>query len=159
MTLNDTQIEIIRFIQGDLPVTERPYLELAKQLGITEADIIEQIRLLKEAGVIRRFGMAVRHQNMGYTANGMSCWDVPPEMVDKTAEVMTALDEISHCYERPRFADWPFNMYAMIHARSRDTVHAIAKEISEKIGVTNYQVLFSTVEYKRTSMSYFMEED
>jgi DNA-binding Lrp family transcriptional regulator len=157
--LTDRQIAIIRFIQGDLPAKERPYAELAKELGITEQQVVDEIQTMIDAGVIRRFGMAVRHQNMGYTANGMSCWNIPDEKIDRAAAVMTARDEITHCYERPRFGDWPYNVYAMIHSKEKETVYAIAEEIAQRIGVSDYKVLFSTIEYKRTSMSYFVEED
>jgi siroheme decarboxylase len=153
------QIEIIRFIQGDLPLTSRPFAELAEKLGISEEEIIDQIKAMKQAGVIRRFGMAVRHQNLGYTANGMSCWNVPAEQVEQVAQVMVTRDELSHCYERPRFPGWKYNMYGMIHGKTPDEVHAVAKAISLETGQNDYDVLFSQREFKRTSMSYFVEED
>jgi DNA-binding Lrp family transcriptional regulator len=159
MELTNKQIEIIRFIQGDLPCVENPYADLAKKIEMTEQQVVDAIREMLDVGVIRRFGMAVRHQNIGYKANGMSCWNIPADKVDAAAEVMKALPEITHCYERPRFDDWRFNVYAMIHGREHETVINIAKELSEKIGVEDYDVLFSTKEYKRTSMTYFVEED
>lgn len=157
--LSEKQIEIIRFIQGDLPCVTKPYADLAAKLNMTEQEIVDQIQWMLDQGVVRRFGMAVRHQNIGYTANGMSAWDVPDGMVDEVGSVLAALPEVTHCYERARFGGWPYNLYAMIHGKKRETVLGIAKDISEKIGLTNYKVLFSTKEYKRTSMSYFVQED
>ena len=157
--LTEQQIQIVRFIQGDLPVTERPFALLAARLGIGEEQVVGEIDALKRSGVIRRFGMAVRHQNIGYTANGMSCWDVPDDRIELAAKVMAALPQITHCYERPRFPGWPYNLYAMIHGKKRDTVLKIARRISAQTGVGDYRVLFSTREYKRTSMSYFVQED
>ena len=157
--LNDRQIQIVRFIQGDLPAVPHPFADLAQKLGISEQEVVDEIRSMKDAGVIRRFGMAVRHQNIGYTANGMSCWNVPEEKIDQAAAAMTALAEVTHCYERPRFPGWNFNLFAMIHGKKRETVMEIAAQLARQIGVSDYQVLFSTKEFKRTSMSYFVEED
>ena len=157
--LSERQVEIIRFIQGDLPLVERPFAQLAERLGITEEQAAEEIRAMQEEGVIRRFGAALRHRNIGYAANGMSCWNVPENKIESAAETMVQYDEVTHCYERPRFDGWDYNLYAMIHGQERREVLDVARQISERIGVDDFLVLFSTREYKRASMRYFLEED
>ncbi|MDP8255791.1 MAG: hypothetical protein P9M14_08580 [Candidatus Alcyoniella australis] len=153
------RIKIIRFIQGDLPLEPRPYSKLAKIMGLSEEDIVSEIATMKAEGVMRRFGMAVRHKNLGYLANGMAAFDVADDRVDAVASIMTKRREVSHCYLRPRIIDWPYNLYAMIHGRTRDEVLAVAEKIANQTGETRYEVLFSIKELKRTSMRYFSEDD
>ncbi len=92
---------------------------------------------------------------MGFKYNGMGVWNVPDDKVTDCAKIMISFQEVSHCYERPRFPDWKYNMYTMIHAASRDECDSVAKKISELTGITDYDVLVSTKEFKKTSVKYY----
>ncbi|MDD4334645.1 MAG: AsnC family transcriptional regulator [Desulfotomaculaceae bacterium] len=153
--LSDQDRRIIKELQNGLPLATRPYRIIADRLKISEEELINRIRFLIEHGVIRRFGAAVRHQDLGFKANAMIVWDVPD---DKTCEIggnMAEFREVTHCYQRPRQANWPYNLFTMVHGRSREECVTIAKKIAQAVGINKYCLLFSTVELKKISMRYF----
>ncbi|MBC9783177.1 Lrp/AsnC family transcriptional regulator [Heliobacterium chlorum] len=156
--LTEVDKKLIRLLQDDLPVTSRPFAVLAEQVGLTEEEVIARTKEYQEKGYMRRFGVALRHREVGFTANGMGCWDVPEERAEEVGKIMATFREASHCYQRPRFEGWPYSHFTMIHGESREECEAVAKRISEATGITNYRLLFSTEELKKTSMRYFMEE-
>ncbi|ABZ84529.1 heme biosynthesis protein [Heliomicrobium modesticaldum Ice1] len=156
--LTEIDKKLIRLLQEDLPVVPRPFAALAEQVGLTEEDVIARARRYHAEGLMRRFGVALRHREVGFTANGMGCWDVPEERAEEVGRIMATFPEVSHCYQRPRFDGWPYSHFTMIHGESRDDCEAVARRISAATGITNYRLLFSTEELKKTSMRYFTEE-
>jgi DNA-binding Lrp family transcriptional regulator len=155
--LSDLEKRVIASIQGDLPVIERPYRQIAERLGITEDQLLAVLRDLCHRGVIRRFGATLRHQKSGFAANAMGAWRVPEARISEVGEIMAASPSISHCYRRDPNAHWPYNLYTMIHAGDRETCRAIAEDLSRRTGITDYILLFSQRELKKTSMQYFAD--
>lgn len=153
--LNGMEQKVIAAIQDDIPITARPYRELAERIGITETKFLETLQGLRAHDIIRRFGATLRHQKSGYAANAMGAWQVPEERIETVGERMAACRQISHCYRRNPNADWPYNLYTMIHAESPDACWAIAHEMARETGVEKYTLLFSLRELKKTSMTYF----
>ncbi|HDI61071.1 MAG TPA: Lrp/AsnC family transcriptional regulator [Desulfobacteraceae bacterium] len=153
--LSDLEKRVIASIQGDLPVTERPYRLIAERLGISEAQLLTVLRDLCDRGVIRRFGATLRHQKSGFAANAMGAWRVPEARVTEVGQIMAASPSVSHCYRRDPNARWPYNLYTMIHAGDRETCQAIAEDLSRRTGISDYILLFSRRELKKTSMQYF----
>ncbi len=148
--------KIMRELQDCIPMEPRPYKIIADKLSISEEEVIEKIRMYKEKGFIRRYGATLRHQKAGFTHNGMGVWIVPnADDRDRIGEIMSSFREVSHCYERPSFDGWPYNLFTMIHGESEDECEEIAKRISEKTGIKDYMVLYSTREFKKSSMRYF----
>ena len=111
----------------------------------------------KQEGTIRRFGAMVRHQRLGYTANAMSAWDVPDGRVEEVGAVFAAASEVSHCYQRPRAEGWDYNVFAMIHAATEDECAGLAAKLAARAGIEDYGLLFSSREFKKISMRYFVE--
>ncbi|MEE8400105.1 MAG: Lrp/AsnC family transcriptional regulator [Desulfobacterales bacterium] len=151
----ELQKQIIAEFQGDMPIAERPYLIIAKRLGITEETLLETLREFCEEGIIRRFGATLRHQKSGYTANAMTAWMVDEDRVEFVGEQMASFAQVSHCYRRNPTPEWPYNLYTMIHGMSEESCRETAGKISEETSVTSYTVLFSRRELKKTSMVYF----
>lgn len=154
--LSELDKKIIRALQEDLPLTSEPYQDIATNLGTTEEELLEKINLFIEQGIIRRFGAAIRHREAGFTANAMVVWNVEDDRTIEIGKKMASFSEVSHCYERPRYPDWPYNLFTMVHGKSREECEQIAKKIANVIDVTNYRLLFSTDELKKTSMKYFV---
>jgi len=152
--LDELDRNIIRRVCGDIGHSPRPFREMAEELGLDEADLLVRLRSYKQDGVLRRFGAILRHQKAGYVANGMSVWNVPDGDVARVGEQMASFREVSHCYERPRLPDWPYNLFGMIHGHSEDECRAVAARIALQIGIDDYRVLFSRREFKKTSMVY-----
>lgn len=162
MTSDDLSAEdkrIIAGIQGELPLTLEPFKEMARKLDIPEDLLLEKIESYLKKGYIRRIGAALRHRATGFKANGMGVWKVPLENSEKTGEIMSSFSEVSHCYQRPTFPGWDYNLFTMIHGKTVDECRATARAISEATGITEYDILFSVKELKKSTMLYFQEDD
>ncbi len=152
---DETDRCIIRATQAGLPLVPRPYHAVAEQLGLSPDEVMARIEDMLEFGIIRRIGLVPNHYRLGYTANGMTVWDVPDERVDELGARIGALDAVSHCYHRPRhLPDWPYNLFAMVHGRSREDVERQASGIAEILGAWNraHAILYSTRILKKTGL-------
>ena len=153
--LDATDRQLIAATQGGLPLVREPYRALAEQLGLQEADVISRLQNLLQRGAIRRIGAIPNHYALGFTANGMSVWDIADDAVAEVGAKVGALDFVTHCYERPRHLPlWPYNLFAMVHGRTRDEVRAKVAEIATLIGNESrgHDVLFSTRILKKTGL-------
>lgn len=156
-TLSAEEIELIKFLQDDLPEGLTPYTKLARFLSWTEDHVLEQINLLREEGIIRRFGAVLRHHKAGFTANAMGVWQVPEARAAEAGYIMSRFKEVSHCYQRPTMPDWPYNIFSMIHGRSAEECRIVMDSISKEVNIDKYDILFSTTELKKSSMKYFLD--
>jgi len=153
--LTELEKKIISLIQGDIAITERPYLEIADKLGITEEALLDTLKDLCKRGIIRRFGATIRHQKSGFKANSMTAWKVDEDRIDEVGRKMASFKEVSHCYRRNPSDGWHYNLYTMIHAKDEESCHETARKMSEATSVDTYKLLFSRREFKKTSMKYF----
>lgn len=149
----------IRELQKDLEITERPFLKAAQNLGITEEQVLEKAKYYEEIGVMRRFAAILRHREVGFLANGMIVWKVPEERIEQVGAQLGAFPQVSHCYQRPVYPDWPYNVFSMVHCKSNDDAQKIAREIQDQIDVHDYKILFSSREFKKTRVEYFVEHE
>lgn len=156
--LTPFDIGIVRELQEDLLLVPEPYAASAERLGITTEELFARCDLLKERGKLRRTAAILHHRKAGYRANGMGVWAVPPEAVDEVGARMATFRNVSHCYLRPIYRSWPYNLFSMIHARTREECNGVAQEISRETGITKYDVLYSTVEYKKVRLHLFTPE-
>lgn len=146
---------LIRATQGGLPLCERPYHAIAEEIGIDEEEVIRRLQRMQEDGVIRRIGAVPNHYALGYRANGMSVWDVPDARVQELGRRIGALDFVSHSYHRPRHPPiWPYNLFAMVHGRTRREVEAKVDKIASILGDVchAHTVLYSTRVLKKTGL-------
>ena len=157
--MDERDRKLIRRVCGDLGEGLHPFADLAAELGMDEEDVIARLKDYRDTGALRRFGAVLRHQRAGFSANGMSAWDVPDGRVEEVGEKLADCPEITHCYERPRMPDWDFNIYGMIHGRSEEECLAVAERVSKETGIAAYRVLFSKREFKKSSMVYFGDEE
>jgi DNA-binding Lrp family transcriptional regulator len=141
--------------QGGLPLVARPYQVIGDQIGITGEEVVRRLRAMLESGVIRRIGAVPNHYAIGWTANGMTVWDVADDRVDELGALVGGMDFVTHCYRRPRaLPDWPYNLFAMVHGSSRDEVRDKAALIAELLGADcrGGDILFSTRILKKTGL-------
>lgn len=157
----DEQIErrIILATQGGLPLVSRPWDDVAARVGLPVDELLARVETMLDAGVIRRIGAVPNHYAIGYTANGMSVWNVDDARVDAIGEFLGALEAVTHCYRRPRrLPGWPYNLFAMVHGRSRDAVEQEIADIAARIearfpgACRGRDVLFSTAILKKTGL-------
>ena len=155
---------IIRAVQDDLPLEARPYAVLARRCDaaghpLGEAQLLEELRRFCSLGYIRRIGAALSHRSAGYRGNAMVVWRVPPAICDEIGRRVAAYEEVSHCYRRRPAAGWPYNLYAMVHARSREECSERIARLTAAAGGHPHRVLASLREFKKSSMRYFCEEN
>ena len=155
--LTDDEKAIIRVCQDDMPLVSRPWAEQARTLGMDEAALIEKLRAMRDEGILRRFAAVLRHNEAGFSANGMACWRVPEERIEEVGALLAADSRVSHCYWRPTFEDWPYPLFSMVHCESRDDVRAVVEELSRTVDVTDYEILWSAKEFKKERVRYFVE--
>lgn len=154
-TMDNLDRDIIRITQQGLPLVREPYHAIASQLGISTQQLIERMQAMTDSGIIRRTGVVPNHYKLGYTANGMSVWNVPETLITEIGMTIGALDFVSHCYQRPRFLpEWPYNLFAMVHGRSKEEVRSKVEIIAELLGDNNrgHSVLFSSKILKKTGL-------
>ena len=156
--LNDKEKKIIALIQGDIPIEKRPYKILAEKAGMEEDELISILESIRDRGIIRRYGATLRHQKSGFSTNAMVAWKVPEDKIFEAGKLMAEFSFVSHCYRRDPQADWPFNLYTMIHAKSPEDCESKVKEMVSLSGLDEYDVLRSEKELKKVSMEYFSDE-
>ena len=154
-SLQDKQI--IRALQEDFPLCSEPYKILAQRVGLSEEDFLRRVKKLVDEKKIRRMGAVLRHREVGFKANALCAWHVPPDKLDAVGAVMSAHAAVSHCYDRTTAPNWNYNLYTMIHAKTREECDAIIAELSEAAGITDYEILYTKREWKKTGMKYFCE--
>ena len=149
--------DVIRALQGDFPLVEEPYKVLAAQVGISEEEFLERVKILSEGKCIRKMGAVLRHREVGFSANVLCAWEVPEERLEQVATALSAHPAVSHCYDRTTAPGWPYNLYTMIHAHSRGECEEIADTLGRANGLQHRAMLYSKKEWKKTSMKYFCE--
>jgi siroheme decarboxylase len=149
--VDDSDLQLLKLAQSGVPITSQPYLAWAKELGWSEEEVIRRLSDLEKEGIIRRFAATIGHRALGILANAMIAWQVPDSDVEAVGLIFASFEEVTHCYERFTGPNWPYNLYTMVHSRSRDDCIKIALRLSQASGMNEYRILFSEKEYKKTS--------
>lgn len=151
-------MSLIRELQKDLPLVPRPFDQWAVNAGVSVEELLEGARDFVAKKQMRRYSAVLNHRKAGYTANGMGVWVVPGNRSDEVGQRMAQFKAVSHCYLRPTYEDWPYNIFTMVHGRSVDECESILQAIEDETGITERITLYSTKEYKKTRVSYFTPE-
>lgn len=165
MSFTAVEKAILRRVQSDLPDSATPYADLARmvaeelQVNVTEAEVLELLSRLKESGAIRRFGASIKHQRTGWNSNFMVAWMTDSqEQADEAGAVAALHPRISHCYYRPSpSSEWPYTLYTMVHGRSNEECREVIADLLRDTPLSEYAILESLRELKKTSMVYFTE--
>ncbi len=148
----------IRVLQQDLPLTPEPFADWAAEAGMSADQLLTAGRRFLERRQMRRFAAVLRHRRAGFAANVMGVWRVPCDEVDHIGPQMAEFRQVSHCYLRPSYDDWPYNVYTMVHARTRDEAAETLDRISQATGISDYRPLWTTQEFKKVRVRYFTGE-
>ncbi|MBI5118183.1 Lrp/AsnC family transcriptional regulator [Candidatus Poribacteria bacterium] len=149
--------DIINALSGDISGSKQPYKDIAEQLGVSEEELLARVRGYRDKGLLRRMGAMIAHRVAGVDANGMIVWDVPEGKVEEIGSKLASAREVTHCYARTRSPEWPYNLYTMVHGRSRKMCEQVAERLSNEVGIKSFKVVFSTREFKKTSPRYFVK--
>lgn len=156
--LTATEIECVRLLQRDLPLQPRPFDALARSSGMGADEIVSLGKAMLRRGAMRRFGAQVQHRKPGFSASAMGVWVVPPEQADGYGVKMAQNHAVSHCYLRPVYEDWPYNLYTIVHGRSVDECESIINDLAIDTGLEQKQALYPTREYKKARLLFFTPE-
>jgi siroheme decarboxylase len=152
---DEFDIQVIRALQGDMPVIPEPYAPAAGELGIPQERLLAHLNSMVERKLLRRVAAILFHRRAGFSANGMGVWKVPEERIMELGPQMAAFRGISHCYQRPTYADWPYSVFTMAHGRSKEECDAILDSIAADTGIDERRTLYSSTEFKKIRMLYF----
>lgn len=144
-------------LQHGLDLVPRPFARLGEQAGLDEAEVIATLKRWRGEGLIKRFGVVVRHHEIGYTANAMVVWDLPDDEVERVGGLLAAEPEVTLCYQRRRhLPEWPYNLYCMIHGRERQGVERAVAELRGRfrLGHVPHAILFSRRRFKQRGAHY-----
>jgi DNA-binding Lrp family transcriptional regulator len=148
--MDPVDVCLLRELEHGLLPVPAPFDEIGKRLGLSDDEVLERIRLLKEAGIIRKFRARIDQRKVGITANALVAWKPAGSGGDEPGKLLAAFPSVTHCYERrPVPGRWEYTHYTVHHGYSRDQVLEQVRTIAEKIGCQDYAVLFSTREFKR----------
>jgi DNA-binding Lrp family transcriptional regulator len=153
--LTPLHIHVIKELQKDIEVISEPFKKSIEKLGLTYERFFELANELKESGVMRRFATILNHRKAGFGANAMSVWAVPEEKGEEIGREMAEFSAVSHCYLRPSYPNWPYNLFAMVHAKTQEECDTLIEEMAKESGLTEYGKLYSTVEFKKQRLVYF----
>ncbi|HET8979132.1 MAG TPA: Lrp/AsnC family transcriptional regulator [Solirubrobacteraceae bacterium] len=149
---------VIRALQGDMPIIAEPYAPAAEQLGVSQEELLAHLTGMQERRLLRRVAAILFHRRAGFSANGMGVWKVPDDRILELGMRMAAFRGISHCYQRPTYADWPYSVFTMAHGRSKEECDAILDSIAADTGITGRATLYSSTEFKKIRLLYFTED-
>jgi DNA-binding Lrp family transcriptional regulator len=155
---DDFDIAVIKALQGDMPVIPEPYAPAAAELGVPQPKLLEHLEGMRERRLLRRVAAILFHRRAGFSANGMGVWRVPVGEELEYGKRMAAFRGISHCYQRPTYADWPYSVFTMAHGRSKDECDAILDAIAAETGIDDRATLYSSTEFKKIRLLYFTDD-
>lgn len=150
--------DVVVATQGELPVVSEPWAGAADQLGIPVDDLLAHLRGMQDRGLLRRVAGILYHRRAGFSANGMGVWKVPEEQIDQIGPEMAAFRGISHCYQRPTYEDWPYQIFTMAHGRSKEECDAILDTIAAQFPIQERATLYSSTEFKKVRLLYFTDD-
>jgi siroheme decarboxylase len=156
--LTPLHVSAIRELQEDLPIVPEPYAPMAERIGIPEARLFALAAEMQVQGYLRRMAAVLHHREAGFRANAMGVWVVPLERAEEVGQIMGSFKGVSHCYLRPTYPDWPYNIFSMVHGQKAADCHAIIDAIARATGISEYGLLYSTKEYKKIRLRYFTPE-
>jgi DNA-binding Lrp family transcriptional regulator len=157
---DEDDVAVIRALQGPMAVTDRPYDEAAAEVGMGTEDFLGHLRGMVDRKILRRVAAILYHRRAGFSANGMGVWRVPDEKIDDVGAQMASVRGISHCYQRPTYADWPYSVFTMAHGRSKEECDAVLQSIADEHGLhgDDRATLYSSTEFKKVRLHYFTDD-
>jgi DNA-binding Lrp family transcriptional regulator len=160
--LDETEIEFVRLMQRDMELVPEPFVAVARTLGMPFEEVAAMHEKFLATGRMRRFAAVLHHRKAGFGANAMGVWAGPaadPEALQSLGEMMAGFSAVSHCYQRPSYPDWPYNLFTMVHGKSKEECEETLSAISEATGITDRHALYSSQEFKKVRVRYFTDEE
>lgn len=155
ITIDETDRKLLKILQETIPLVSKTWEKTAAAAGLTEEEFFLRVNTLKGRGVIRRISAVLRHREAGFSANGMACYKIPPEKIEEAGIKAAKFHQVSHCYQRPTFKQWPYSLFCMVHSLDRASCEKITADIAAAIGCGEYLILYSEKEFKKERVKYY----
>ena len=156
--MSDLHYEVIKHAQKDIEIVSEPFKEMIDEIGIGYERFFEILQELQDVGVMRRYASILNHRKAGFNANAMVVWDIDPDKGVEIGEKTAAFSAVSHCYLRPKYKNWPFNLFSMVHGKTTEETEAVINAIANEIEYKSYMPLYSSREFKKVRITYFSPE-
>jgi siroheme decarboxylase len=156
--LSDLEIAALKELQEDIRLEPAPYAGMGQRMGVDAGAVLALAHGFIDDGLARRFAAVMHHRQAGFVANAMSVWKVPEERIEEVGSTMAGFAAVSHCYQRPTYPDWPYNLFGMLHARTKEECEVAAEAIEAQTGITDRRMLYSTKEYKKVRVRYYTDD-
>jgi DNA-binding Lrp family transcriptional regulator len=150
--------EVVRLIQNDIQITQEPFAQMIEELDISYDRFFEIVDELQKSGVMRRFASILNHRKAGFNANAMVAWDIDEEKGDEIGKISASFSAVSHCYLRPKYDNWQYNLFTMIHGKTDDDTNQVIEDISKEIEYKSNIALYSSREFKKVRIKYFSDD-
>jgi len=154
--LSDIERRILAVLQGGLPESRSPYMDMARQVGIETEELLAVLQDWQRQGKLRRIGAIVNHFKVGLAAGGMVVWRVEDERIEQVGELLAGFEQVSHAYQRRTYEHWPYNLYTMVHAETPEEVRDVVEQMSAAAGVSDYRILDTLKELKKVPPTYIL---
>ncbi len=156
--IEDIHKKVIKYAQNDIEITKEPFEKIIKEIGITYDEFFKILQDLKDSGAMRRFAAILNHRKAGFNANAMVVWDIDEDIAVEVGQKIAKYSAVSHCYLRPKYDNWPYNIFSMVHGKTKEQTDAIVKEIESEIKYNENQYLYSSREFKKVRVKYYTED-
>jgi len=156
--LTNDILNIIKETQYNLPISHEPFLKVVEKLNISYDKLFDTLKLLQEAGVMRRFAAILNHRKAGFNANAMVAWDIDEEKAKEIGKTAASFSAVSHCYIRPKYPNWKYNLFTMVHGKTKEETNSYIQEIANEIEYHDKRELYSTKEFKKVRINYFSKD-
>ena len=153
--MSDLHYEVIKHAQKDIEIVSEPFKEMIDDMGIDYERFFEIMQELQDAGIMRRYASILNHRKAGFNANAMVVWDIDADKGAEIGEKTAAFSAVSHCYLRPKYENWPYNLFSMVHGKTTEETEAVIKAIASEIEYKSYRPLYSSREFKKVRITYF----
>ncbi|RLA68710.1 MAG: Lrp/AsnC family transcriptional regulator [Epsilonproteobacteria bacterium] len=153
--MTDLHYEVVKHAQKDIDIISEPFKEMVDEMGISYERFFEVLQELQDAGIMRRYASILNHRKAGFNANAMVVWDIDAEKGAEIGEKAAAFSAVSHCYLRPKYENWPYNLFTMVHGKTKEETGAVIDSIANEIEYKSYRPLYSSREFKKVRITYF----
>ncbi len=158
LELNELHKKVIKYSQEDIKIEKEPFKDMIDKIGINYETFFKTLDELKKCGAMRRFATILNHRKAGFSANAMVVWDIDEEKAEKMGEKMATFSAVSHCYLRPKYKNWPYNIFSMVHGKTKKETNLIVKDIENEVKYNSNQYLYSSREFKKVRVKYYTDD-
>lgn len=158
LELQEYHYKFIKLLQQNIEFVSEPFKFIIDELNIDYDELFSVANEFLSSGVMRRFASILNHRKAGFSANAMVVWEIDEKDAQSIGEKAASFSAVSHCYLRPQYPNWKYNLFTMIHGKTTDETNSTIDDIAKVIEYKNKMALYSSREFKKVRIVYFSDE-